>query len=123
MRPVAEDLSEIDPVGNAVCCMTTLFFRAALIGLFLMTEAIVYGLAALSIIPTAWRVWQSDGMLLIWRHRALGRLGWLFGPADLRVFARQKELDTLEEWLTEHGVAKLLEGSSPPGAGDSDEPS
>jgi hypothetical protein len=80
-----------------------------LIALFTLMETAVYGLAALSIIPTAWRVWQSDGVLLIWRHRSLGRLSWLFGPADLRVFAKQNELDTLEDWLTEHEVARLPE--------------
>jgi len=78
-----------------------------LAALFLMIETVVHGLAALSIIPTAWRVWQSDGVVLIWRQRSLGHLGWLFGPADLRIFARQNELDTLEEWLTEHEVARL----------------
>lgn len=29
MRPIYEYLPEIGPVGNAICCMTTLFFRAA----------------------------------------------------------------------------------------------
>lgn len=78
-----------------------------LAALALMLETIVYGLAALSIIPTAWRIWQSDSVLLIWRHPSLGCLGWLFGPADLRVFAKQIEIDTLEAWLTERQVPKL----------------
>lgn len=85
--------------------------RYALVGLFLLIETAVHGLAALSVIPTAWRVWQSDGVLLVWRHQSLGCLGWPFGPADLRILARQTELNVIESWLTEHKVPKLPRGS------------